>query len=64
MGGFLSDAVGRAAWLGFARDVRDGLTTVRQVIKEGTGGWDSQYEAYQCNVERLTQELDVTLDAF
>ena len=63
MGGFLEDDVGRIAWLGLARNVAAGLASVHQVLKEGTGGWDREYQAYRSKVERLIEEHDATLEA-
>ena len=44
MSGLLDKEIGRIVWLELARNIVYGLTSLRQVVKEGTGEWDKQYK--------------------
>ena len=64
MGGLLEDEFGRVAWLALARTIAGGLASVRQVLKEGTGGWDRRYQKYRNGVEQLVREHEAKLNGF
>ncbi|MCH8744518.1 MAG: hypothetical protein IIB31_02580 [Chloroflexi bacterium] len=61
-GGFLSDDLGRIAWLGLTRDISHSLATVGHVIRETTGGWNNSYQEYRETVERQIAEHEAQLD--
>ena len=62
IGGFLSDDLGRVAWLGLANNVATALTSVRLVLPEATGSWDAKYMSYRELVGRLIGQHDTELD--
>jgi len=62
MGGLLEDEFGRVAWLALARNITSGLASVRQVLKESTGGWDRRCQDYRNRVEHLIREHDAKLN--
>ena len=61
IGGFLSDELGRIAWLGLANNVATALSSVRLVLPEATGSWDAKYMSYREVVGRLIGQHDTEL---
>ena len=63
IGGFLSDDLGRVAWLGLANNVAAALASVRLVLPEATGSWDARYMSYRELISKLIKQHDTELDA-
>ena len=63
IGGFLSEDLGRVAWLALADKAVEALSFVRLVLPEVTGSWDARYVSYRELVARLIGQHDAELDA-